>query len=224
MNQLTIFNYGESPIRTLQNDGEIWWMLADVCKVLEIKNPRNVAARLDDDEKGVRLVDTLGGAQNITVINEPGLYSVILRSDKPEAKQFKRWVTHDVLPSIRKNGSYGRNYDKMEIAKMIVSCKSVGAVKAIMTLFDITPPTEPFYVPQNANNSVSLFLKDDSSLNLTTDTQKKVYKAYINFCEENNLVPSTLANFSKELHRQTGMVVRRYRVNGILTGFYKKEW
>lgn len=224
MKELTVFDYKETPIRTVEKENQVWWVLADVCKVLEIKNSRSAATQLDEDEKNtVAFNDGIPGNPNKTIINEAGLYTLILRSNKPEAKAFKRWVTHEVLPAIRKNGSYAQEYDKMEIAKMIVSCKSVGAVKAIMSLFDITPQTKPFYIPQNANNSISLFLKDDSSLNLTTDTQKKVYKSYTNFCEENNLVPSTLANFSRELHKQTGLVVRRYRVNGKLTGFYRNE-
>lgn len=103
-------------VRIVMIDNEPWWVLADVCKVLEIVNNRNIAARLDEDEKGVTLVDTLGGNQNMTIINESGLYSVILRSDKPQANPFRKWVTHDVLPSIRKTGGYvasGKEIDFM---------------------------------------------------------------------------------------------------------------
>lgn len=107
MNNLQIFVYGGEQLRTVQRDDGLWWVLRDVCRVLNIANSKNVSARLDDDEKGVHLVDTPGGTQEMTIINEPGLYAVILRSDKPEAKAFKRWVTHDVLPSIRKTGAYG---------------------------------------------------------------------------------------------------------------------
>jgi anti-repressor protein len=81
-------------------------VLKDVCDVLEIGNSRDVSARLDDDEKGVGIIDTLGGKQELTVISESGLYSTILLSRKPEAKKFKRWVTHEVLPSIRMHGAY----------------------------------------------------------------------------------------------------------------------
>lgn len=88
--QLQTWNYGSSEIRTVEKDGEPWWVLSDVCKVLEIKNSRDAAARLDADEKGVALTDTLGGKQNVTVINESGLYAVILRSDKPQAKPFRK--------------------------------------------------------------------------------------------------------------------------------------
>lgn len=107
MNDLQIFVYSGEQLRTIQRDDGLWWVLRDVCRVLGLTTPAKVAERLDDDEKGVSLIHTPGGTQEMTIINEPGLYTVILRSDKPEAKAFKRWVTHDVLPSIRKTGAYG---------------------------------------------------------------------------------------------------------------------
>ena len=106
MNNLQIFDYQSSPIRMIDRDGEIWWVLADVCRVLDIKNSRDAASRLDDDEKGVSQTDTPGGSQRMTTINESGLYKVIFRSEKPEAKRFARWVTHEVLPAIRRTGTY----------------------------------------------------------------------------------------------------------------------
>lgn len=105
-NEIQVWNYESSEIRTVQVNGEPWFVLADVCKVLEISNSRNISSRLEPDEKGVTLVDTLGGTQQMTIINESGLYTVILRSDKPQAKPFRKWVTSVVLPSIRKTGSY----------------------------------------------------------------------------------------------------------------------
>lgn len=106
MNQLQPFNYEGQDVRTTISSGELWWALKDVCDVLDIANNRNVATRLDDDEKHVHSVDTLGGKQDLIFISESGLYNVILRSDKPQAKAFKRWVTHEVLPSIRQTGGY----------------------------------------------------------------------------------------------------------------------
>ena len=88
-------------------DAEMGWVLADVAAVLDRGNPRTIAAALDDDEKGVQIVDTLGGPQEVQVITEPGLYKVLARSRKPEAKRFDRWVRHEVLPTIRKTGGYG---------------------------------------------------------------------------------------------------------------------
>ena len=105
-NEVRVWNYESSEVRTVQVNGEPWFVLADVCKVLEISNSRNISSRLEPDEKGVTLVDTLGGTQQMTIINESGLYAVVLRSDKPQAKPFRKWVTSVVLPSIRKTGSY----------------------------------------------------------------------------------------------------------------------
>lgn len=105
-NEVRVWNYESSEVRTVQVNGEPWFVLADVCKVLEISNSRNISSRLEPDEKGVTLVDTLGGTQQMTIINESGLYAVVLRSDKPQAKPFRKWVTSEVLPSIRKHGSY----------------------------------------------------------------------------------------------------------------------
>ena len=106
MNELQIFNYNGSEVRTIQKDGEPWWVLKDVCNILSIRNPADVFIRLDEDEKGVGQIDTLGGKQHVNIVNESGLYNVILRSDKPEAKPFRKWVTSEVLPSIRKHGGY----------------------------------------------------------------------------------------------------------------------
>ncbi len=106
MCKLQIFNYENHEVRTTVKDGEIWWVLKDVCKVLGISNYRNTATKLEADEKGVHQMDTLGGFQKTIIVNEPGLYKVILRSDKPEAKNFMNWVTHEVLPAIRRHGAY----------------------------------------------------------------------------------------------------------------------
>lgn len=105
--QFNYFNFEGSNVRIMKDDnGDPWFVAADVCKVLRIANNRNATARLDDDEKGVRQMDTPGGKQELTIVNESGLYSLILRSGKPEAKVFKRWITHEVIPSIRKSGQY----------------------------------------------------------------------------------------------------------------------
>ena len=106
VNELQVFSYEGNEVRTVQQGSETWWVLRDVCDILEIGNSGNVAARLDEDEKGIHTVDTLGGKQELTIISESGLYSTILLSRKPEAKKFKRWITHEVLPAIHKHGAY----------------------------------------------------------------------------------------------------------------------
>lgn len=100
------FFFESQQIRVITKNKEPWFILSDVCKILEIGNSRDVSRRLEDDEKGVVIIDTLGGPQKITIISEAGLYQVVLLSRKPSAKQFKRWVTHEVLPQIRKHGAY----------------------------------------------------------------------------------------------------------------------
>ena len=103
MNNLQVFSYEGNDVRMVQRNGETWWVLKDVCDVLGLSNPSIVADRLDDDE---RAKFDLGRQGETNIINESGLYNVIIRSDKPESKKFKRWVTHEVLPSIRKHGAY----------------------------------------------------------------------------------------------------------------------
>lgn len=93
-------------VRVVEQDDTPWFVLKDVCDAIDIGNSRMVFDRLDNDEKGVSQIDTPGGIQSMNVINESGLYNVILRSDKPGAKKFKRWITHEVLPALRKTGSY----------------------------------------------------------------------------------------------------------------------
>ena len=103
---LQVFSYEENEVRTVKKGSDILWILKDVCGILGIEKYRDAAARLDDDEREPVLVDTLGGRQEMIAVTESGLYSIILLSRKPEAKKFKRWVTHEVLPTIRKHGAY----------------------------------------------------------------------------------------------------------------------
>ena len=107
MNELQNFNFNNLPVRTMLIDDEPWFVGKDVADILGYSNSRKALSdHVDDEDKGVTKIDTLGGNQNITIINESGLYSLILKSKKPQAKQFKRWVTHEVLPTIRKHGAY----------------------------------------------------------------------------------------------------------------------
>lgn len=107
MANIQVFEYQNNKVRTVDVDGEAWFVLKDVCGVLDIADHKVVARRLDEDEVcQTPLTDSMGRQQSTTIINESGLYHVILRSDKPEAAPFRRWVTNDVLPAIRKTGSY----------------------------------------------------------------------------------------------------------------------
>ncbi len=92
------------PSRAVTLEGEPWFVAADVCRALGLGNSSMAVSKLDEDEKGISLIDTLGGEQKLGIVNEPGLYALVLSSRKPEAKAFKRWITHEVIPSIRKTG------------------------------------------------------------------------------------------------------------------------
>lgn len=111
MNNLQIFkseDFGE--IRVVEKDGQPWFVASDICKVLDIQNATQALYRLDDDERSMFNIGRQGEAN---IVNEYGLYNLILASRKPEAKKFKRWVTHEVLPSIRKNGGYIANQENL---------------------------------------------------------------------------------------------------------------
>ena len=107
-NSIELFNYGESPVRTINRDGAIWFVAKDVCDILGYANVTDTLKKhLDDDEKASVLLGNSGrGNPNVNIINESGLYTLILRSNKKEAKPFRKWVTGTVLPSIREKGYY----------------------------------------------------------------------------------------------------------------------
>lgn len=107
MNDMKIFENSEfGAVRVVDVNGEPWFVARDVCECLELTNTSQTLSYLDDDEKGITTNDTPGGQQEMSIVSEAGLYSLILRSRKPEAKIFKRWITHEVLPAIRKHGGY----------------------------------------------------------------------------------------------------------------------
>ena len=101
------FHYEGAQIRILtDSQGAPWFIAADLCSCLGIRNPSDALSRLDDDEKGLGSTETLKGQQSLATVNESGLYALVLSSRKPEAKRFQRWITHEVLPAIRLTGSY----------------------------------------------------------------------------------------------------------------------
>lgn len=104
---LQAFNFEGFAVRVIERDGEPWFVLADVCVVLELGSPHNVVRRLhEDDRDTIPVTDRLGRSKTVSIINESGLYDVILDSRKPQAKAFRRWVTSEVLPAIHKHGGY----------------------------------------------------------------------------------------------------------------------
>lgn len=108
-NDITPFLFeGEGLVRVVTRNGEPWFVAADVCRILGIRDTSDAVSRLEDDEKGTGKTGTPGGEQEVLIVSESGLYALIFRSRKPNSVKFRRWVTGEVLPSIRKTGSYGK--------------------------------------------------------------------------------------------------------------------
>ncbi len=109
------FQFGEDQVRTLLIDENPWFVAKDVCDILGLYNVTNAIRSIPEKHKGVNLIKTLGGMQKVNIISEPGLYRLVLRSDKPQAEPFMEWVTSEVLPTIRKTGSYLYTLDLTKI-------------------------------------------------------------------------------------------------------------
>jgi hypothetical protein len=120
--QLQIFKYEEEDhldnLTTIDIDGEIWFIAKEVCDLLEIKNASDAVSRLDDDEKQTSVLPISGQNRNVNIISESGLYALVFRSKKPSAKKFRKWITKEVIPAIRKTGSYGIN--RLETPNFVV--------------------------------------------------------------------------------------------------------
>lgn len=136
MNEIQTFNNPEfGTVRAVRgDDGEPMFVAKDVCTALEVKNSRDAIARLDNDERGVVLIDTPGGEQQMQAVNEAGLYVLVLSSRKPEARAFKRWVTHEVLPALRREGAY--EVPREEPLDLVIARGMVAANKKIQLLED----------------------------------------------------------------------------------------
>ena len=165
-NKIEVFKneqFGE--IRTALIENEPWFVAVDVCRALEIGNSSQAISRLDADEKMITLISNEGnkrGNPNMTVVNEPGLYTLILSSRKPEAKAFKRWITHEVIPAIRKTGAYGvtvtekepfTNEQRIRVMDILSRCTK----HTLPHVLKYCDPEWPVSLPEAAKNvSVSI--------------------------------------------------------------------
>jgi len=117
MNDVTKFQFNNNDVRTITNEtGDVWFVVKDVCDILELENVTKALLKIPGNHKGVNSIQTPGGIQKMNVIDEPGLYRLILRSDKPAAESFMEWITSEVLPSIRKTGQYSTTNPNNETA------------------------------------------------------------------------------------------------------------
>lgn len=145
MDAIQPFDFQGHQVRVVTDEhGEPWFFAMDVCRVLVIKNTGDAMSRLAPDEKGVGTADTLGGAQQITTVSEPGLYRLVFTSRRPEAEAFRRWVTHDVLPAIRRTGRFEvapRELSRLELIDMARDAE-VGRLAAEARVAELEPVAE----------------------------------------------------------------------------------
>lgn len=153
-----IFHFEDRPVRAFVNDdGHPWWLAGDVCEILGIQNVGDVLSALEEDEKGsIDIVDGTPGSPRRGIVNEPGLYSLILRSRKPEARKFKRWVTHEVIPSIRRSGYFAlATIGRKELAQVVLDAEmEIEASKREIAL--LSPKAQGFDAFMDGRNAQSM--------------------------------------------------------------------
>ena len=142
-NTLQVFNYKEQQVRTVEVNGEIWFVAKDVCDILELSDVSMATRNLDEDEKGTSKVCTPGGMQNMTIVSEAGLYKLIFNSRKPEAKEFTRWVTHEVLPTLHRAGTFTINQPQISLEELELRRNALNLERAKLVNSMIENPSFP---------------------------------------------------------------------------------
>lgn len=155
MNNLTVFNFKESDVRVLNIDNEPWFVAKDLCDVLELKDVSMSLKRLDNDEKGTNSICTLGGNQDMAIVSESGMYSLVLTSRKPQAKAFKKWITSQVLPSIRETGKYEIEPQQPSLPNVNphTTLDVIQGTQALFEIMNITPKYLPGLVAEAVKES-----------------------------------------------------------------------
>lgn len=198
MNGLQIFTYAGMTVRTVEREDGLWWVLRDVCNVLKINNTADVAARLDDDEKGIAVIDTPGGKQEMLIINEPGLYNAIFRSAKPEAKDFKRWVTHEVLPTLRRTGSYSMQTSQPMTPAQLLAAQAQVLVEMEQRMTQVQEQTQA--LEAKVDTAIRAFARPAQD-HWTADTDKAIKE----LCDARHLsVTATKGRMYAELEHTAG--------------------
>lgn len=205
MNELTIFNYENKEVRTIVDEkGNPWWVAKDVCDILEYKDNRVAMRKISDKNKGAYPLPTPGGVQKFQIVSEAGLYKLIMRSDKPEAERFQDWVMEEVLPSIRKTGSYSKeNIDP--IVAMLDVVKEV-------RLKQLSMDRELQEIKANQNKTIEYFSKKADLTNVLPETKPKTLRANLNqivrsYARNNDVAYNIVWS---ELHQE---FYYRYRIN-----------
>ena len=236
MNDMTTFEFEGQSVRVIRDeDGNPWWVAKDVCDVLCIADHYQAVDSLDNDERGKYKIPTPGGLQEMLSVNEPGLYTLIIRSNKPEARKFKRWITHEVLPSIRKTGSYnlngrdglsrramlarlnrkglraGQRVRLLELAGRMVSTDRT-ELNAMFDMYELfCDGVADIDSGKRTDDSVVDFIKESCVLGAGEMTTKsRLYEAYKQWAVAHNKRPLGRENFFRNLYAAVEGI-RQYR-------------
>ena len=202
-NEIEIFNnplFGS--VRAFADEnGEPWFVAADVARVLGYDHTPHATRLLDEEERDVHKVDTLGGTQEMTMVNESGLYHLVLLSKKPEAKKFRKWVTEEVLPSIRKTGSYSIAKTNMDIA--IYSDDPLERGKAIVAMLEEERAKQALIEQQRDKAEEAKAIAEKKAEDLTEAFSRSIVsdndKLYSTFIKELKMTTPCASSILKEL-------------------------
>ncbi|MGE8207746.1 BRO family protein [Heyndrickxia sp. NPDC080065] len=198
MNELQrIFNFKGRDLRMIIQNNEPWFVAKDVCVILEISNSRDAVYRLDEDEKAMSVIPTQFGNKEMNIINESGLYELIFSSRKPEAKIFKKWVKQEVLPSIRKTGSYSTE-------KVVPLSKDQALVTVLRTTADLVEDTQAIKEEQHEIRKLvtQIDSKVEEQITLTSGEQRRLQKGIASKIYEICDDPKARPMLFRELHRE----------------------
>lgn len=212
-------------IRSIVIDDQPWFVGKDVAVALGYAEPNKaVREHVDEDDKGVSKMDTRGGKQNIIIINESGVYSLVFGSKLESARKFKRWVTSEVLPTIRKHGAYGA-FDKEYRLKCaaILAKTPVKSAKTVAEMLGFEFKETEYYKQREAKKAPETNIPDDianyfDSIQIPHHTPtRKLYEDYVEWCNNNGEFPITKIEFSRKLVKYTNRPIIDKKVNGTKT-------
>jgi prophage antirepressor-like protein len=184
---------------TLEDDS-IWFVAKDVCEILDYRDAFNAVRMLDEDEKGTHQMSTLGGKQEVTIISEPGLYRMIMRSNKPEAKPFQKWVSHEVLPSIRKTGGYAM--DKALVKDITQVAEQLAGLEQKLDQFQVNRIQADL-----ESSPLKLFIQGRCTVRPDAIIMKKeLYQAYEAYSMKHGIDPMNQPRFFLSLYKAIASV------------------
>ena len=210
MNNMQLFQNSEfGKVRVFIKDGEPVFHAKDVCDCIEIANHSQACMRLDKDEKGLYQTDTLGGNQSVLVITESGLYNLIIRSDAPKAKAFKRWVTHTVLPSIRKTGSFSTNNQLQPMSDSELMAKALIAAKSTIDRIEAERKAERAIAEEKLSKAICE--RDDAvarRAQISSSREARALGAYGNEKRKNEALTKENAQLKEKLGIESKFTVK----------------